>query len=70
LEQVDVIVVECSLHPFQRDLPLIDEVIERVSALRFRQYDTSDEERWSSVTLAQVDVIFVRSDSPLLASQW
>jgi len=36
LEQVDVIVVECSLHPFQRDLPLIDAVIERVSALGFR----------------------------------
>jgi FkbM family methyltransferase len=70
LEQVDVIVVECSLHPFQRDLPLIDEVIERVSALGFRLYDTADEERWVSGTLAQVDVIFVRSDSPLLASQW
>lgn len=59
-----LIVVEFSLHPFQRDLPLIDEVIERDSALGFRLYDTADEERRSSGTLAQVDVIFFVRTAP------
>jgi FkbM family methyltransferase len=70
LNQVEAIVAECSIHPFQRDLPLIHEVIQRLADLGFVLYDIADEERWSSGTLAQVDVIFVRSGSPLLTPRW
>jgi len=70
LNQVDVIITECSLYPFQQGLPLIDQVIARVSALGFRLYDLADEKRWVSGTMAQIDLIFIRANNPLLASRW
>lgn len=70
LDQVEVIVAECSLYPFQRDLPLIHQTIERMLQLGYRLYDVADEVRWPSGTLAQVDLVFVASRSQLLEARW
>jgi FkbM family methyltransferase len=70
LEQVEVIVCECSLYPFQRGLPLVHQTIERILSLGFRLYDVADEVRWTSGTLAQVDLVFVASGSQLLQPRW
>lgn len=70
LQQVEVIVAECSLYPFQQDLPLVHETIAHLDRLGFRLYDVADEVRWSSGTLAQVDLVFVASASPLRQPRW
>jgi FkbM family methyltransferase len=66
LQQVEVIVAECSLYPFQQEIPLIHETIQHVVGLGFCLYDVADEIRWPSGTLAQMDLIFVASRSQLL----
>jgi FkbM family methyltransferase len=71
LNQVEVIIAECSLYPFQQGIPLIHEVVDRVVELGYRVYDTADEVRWASGTLAQLDLVFVSGSSQLLdPSQW
>ena len=70
LGQVEAIVSECSLYPFQRDIPLVHEVVERMGELGFRLYDVADEVRWPSGTLAQLDLVFVAAGSPLLLPRW
>ena len=66
LSQVEVIVAECSLYPFQVGIPLIHETIQHVVGLGFRLYDTADAIRWPSGNLAQIDLVFVASRSQLL----
>jgi FkbM family methyltransferase len=71
LNQVEVIIAECSLYPFQQGIPLIHEVVDRVVELGYRIYDVADEMRWPSGTLAQLDLVFVSGDSQLLdPGQW
>jgi FkbM family methyltransferase len=71
LEQVEVLVAECSLYPFQTDIPLVHDVVRRVADLGLVVYDVADELRWPSGALAQVDLIFVASGSRLLhADLW
>ena len=60
-----MLIAECSLYPFQRDIPLIHDVVAYVVGKGFRLYDYGGEFRWSSRTLAQVDLIFAREDSGL-----
>jgi FkbM family methyltransferase len=67
MEEAEVLVLECSLHPFQERIPLIHEVVAYLTERGFRLYDYGDEVRWSSGTLAQLDLIFTTADSPLLA---
>jgi FkbM family methyltransferase len=70
LGQVEVIIAECSLYPFQQDIPLIHETIHHVIDLDYRLYDVADEVRWRSGTLAQTDLIFVNARSQLLYTRW
>jgi FkbM family methyltransferase len=71
MRQVEVIVAECSLYPFQENIPLIHESVEHVVDLGFRLYDIADEVRWPSGTLAQIDLVFVAAGSQLLqSSRW
>jgi FkbM family methyltransferase len=63
LDQVEVIIAECSLYPFQQGIPLIHEVVDRVVELGYRIYDAADELRWPSGTLAQLDLVFVSGNS-------
>jgi FkbM family methyltransferase len=65
LDQVEVIIAECSLYPFQQGIPLIHEVVGRVVELGYRVYDAADEVRWPSGTLAQLDLVFVSGNSQL-----
>jgi hypothetical protein len=66
LERVEVLIAECSLYPFQKDIPLVSDVVRQVVGLGFALYDVADETRWPSGTLAQVDFVFVAAHSPLL----
>jgi FkbM family methyltransferase len=71
LDQVEVIIAECSLYPFQQGIPLIHEVVEHVVELGYRIYDAADEVRWPSGTLAQLDLVFVSGNSQLRdPGQW
>jgi len=71
LDQVEVIIAECSLYPFQQGIPLIHEVVDRVVELGYRIYDAADEVRWPSGTLAQLDLVFVSGNSQLRGpGQW
>jgi FkbM family methyltransferase len=71
LAQVEVLIAECSLYPFQRDLPLVHDVIDRVVDLGFQLYDRADEVRRPSNMLAQIDLVFVAQRSQLIASsEW
>ena len=70
LNQVEVIIAECSLHSFQRSLPLVHEVVSHVCDLGYRVYDFADQTRWKSEILAQVDLVFVASHSALLSPRW
>jgi FkbM family methyltransferase len=71
LDQVEVIIAECSLYPFQQGIPLMHEVVDRIVELGYRIYDTADETRWPSGTLAQLDLVFVSGNSQLLdPGQW
>jgi FkbM family methyltransferase len=65
LRDCEVLIAECSLYPFQRDIPLIHEVIAYVIEKGFRVYDHGGDVRWSSKTLAQLDLIFVKENSDL-----
>ena len=65
LRECEVLIAESSLYPFQRDIPLIHEVIGYVIGKGFRVYDYGGDVRWSSKTLAQLDLIFVKEDSHL-----
>jgi FkbM family methyltransferase len=66
LDQVEVIIAECSLYPFQQGIPLIHEVVDRVVEFGYLIYDAADEMRWPSGTLAQLDLVFVSGKSQLL----
>jgi hypothetical protein len=66
LDQVEVIIAECSLYPFQKGIPLIHEVVDRVVEFGYLIYDAADEMRWPSGTLAQLDLVFVNGKSQLL----
>jgi len=70
IERVEVIVAEASMHPFQQRMPLIHELVSQVVQLGFRLYDVADELRWPSGGLAQVDVVFVADEHPLLDPRW
>jgi FkbM family methyltransferase len=65
LSECEVLIAECSLYRFQRDIPLIHDVVAYVVGKGFRVYDYGGEFRWSSRTLAQVDLMFAREDSGL-----
>jgi FkbM family methyltransferase len=65
LRDCEVLIAECSLYPFQRDIPLIHEVIAYLMDKGFCVYDYGGEVRWSSKTLAQLDLIFVKKESGL-----
>ena len=75
LDDVEVIIAECSLYPTQQGLPLIHEIVRDLTDRGYSLYDLSDEYRWPSGTLSQVDLIFVSGESDLrqpdsVASDW
>jgi len=65
LSECEVLIAECSLYPFQRDIPLIHDVVAYVVDKGFRLYDYGGEFRWASKTLAQMDLVFAREGSSL-----
>lgn len=64
LEQVEVLVVELSLHVVNEGSPLLAEVLAAIDAMGFRMFDLHTLPRTEGLLL-QVDAIFVRKDSPL-----
>lgn len=66
LEKVDVAIIETSFHQFRKGAPEIDEVIAAMSRLGFRCYEALEGHfRSLDGAMAQIDIAFVREDSPL-----
>lgn len=66
LGQLDVVILECSLHQFRSGAPEIGELVRFMDALGFRPYETLEGHfRALDGAMAQVDIAFVPVDSPL-----
>lgn len=66
LDQIDVVIIEVSFHEFRRGAPEFHDIVIRMAELGFRGYEILEGHyRAADGALAQVDVAFVRSDSPL-----
>ncbi|MDQ8027716.1 MAG: FkbM family methyltransferase [Brevundimonas sp.] len=66
LDQIDVIIVECSFHQFRHGAPEFNEIVIRMNELGFACYETLEGHyRALDNALAQVDLVFVPFDSPL-----
>ena len=70
LDQIDVIILECSFHQFRHGAPEFNEIVIRMNALGFACYETLEGHyRALDNALAQVDLVFVPFDSPLRRDQ-
>lgn len=66
LGEVDVVIIEVSFHQFRDGAPEFHEVVGRMSELGFCAYETLEGHlRTVDNALAQVDIAFVRENSPL-----
>ena len=66
LEQVDIAIVETSFHQFRKGAPEIDQVIDAMARRGFRCYEALEGHfRSLDGAMAQIDIAFVREDSPL-----
>lgn len=66
LGSIDVVIIEVSFHQFRDAAPEFDDVVGRMSQLGFRAYEILEGHyRYADNALAQVDIAFVRADSPL-----
>ncbi len=66
LDQLDVIILECSFHQFRHNAPEFNEIVMRMNQLGFACYETLEGHyRAVDNALAQVDLVFVPFDSVL-----
>ncbi len=66
MSQIDVVIIEVSFHQFRAGAPELHEVVGRMAELGFRAYETLEGHyRAADNAQAQVDIAFVREDSPL-----
>lgn len=66
LDQIDVLIIETSFHEFRAGAPEFQDVVGHVAKLGFAAYEILEGHyRSADNALAQVDVAFVRKDSPL-----
>jgi FkbM family methyltransferase len=70
LDQIDVIISECSLHQFRKGAPEIFDIMKKMDELGFICYEVLEGHyRPVDNALAQVDLAFVKKDSPLRAEK-
>ncbi len=68
LDQIDVLIIETSFHEFRAGAPEFQDIVSHVAGLGFHAYEILEGHyRSADNALAQVDVAFCRSDSPLRA---
>lgn len=66
LSQLDVVILECSLHQFRKGAPELAEVVRFMEGIGFRPYETLEGHfRALDRAMAQVDIAFVPDSSPL-----
>lgn len=66
LSQVDIAIIETSFHQFRKGAPEIDQVISAMAHRGFRCYEALEGHfRSLDGAMAQIDIAFVRDDSPL-----
>ena len=66
LDQIDVIIIEVSFHEFRQGAPEFHDIVIRMAELGYRGYEILEGHyRAADGALAQVDLAFVRIDSPL-----
>lgn len=66
LDQIDVLIIEVSFHEFRKGAPEFHDIVVRMVELGFRCYEVLEGHyRSADNALAQVDLVFVKSDSEL-----
>lgn len=66
LDQIDVIILECSFHQLRKNAPEFNEIVVRMNELGFACYETLEGHyRSLDNAMAQVDLVFVPLDSGL-----
>ena len=66
LSELDVVIIEASFHQFRESAPEFHDIVIRMAELGFRGYEILEGHfRSADNALAQVDIAFVRADSPL-----
>ncbi len=66
LDQIDVIILECSFHQFRKNAPEFNEIVVRMNQLGFACYETLEGHyRALDNAMAQIDLVFVPIDSEL-----
>ena len=68
LNNFEVVILEVSIHQYNKDAPLFDQVLDFMKKKNFKLYDIFDLKRlgYQKSFLLQFDCIFVRNDSKLL----
>lgn len=66
LSSIDILIIECSFHAFRHSGAEIDDIFAFMKRQGFKPYDLLEGHyRSLDSALAQVDVVFIRDDSPL-----
>jgi len=66
LDQIEVIMMEVGILPYNRGAPLITDVVSQLAAWGFVVGDIGDEHRhWQDQSMVQLDMIFLRETSQL-----
>ena len=68
INNFEVVILEVSIHQYNKDAPLFDQVLDFMKKKNFKLYDIFDLKRlgYKKSFLLQFDCIFVRNDSKLL----
>ena len=68
INNFEVVILEVSIHQYNKDAPLFDQVLDFMKKKNFKLYDIFDLKRlgYQKSFLLQFDCIFVRNDSKLL----
>ena len=68
IKSFEIIILETSIHEYNKDAPLFNEVINYMKDKQYRLYDIFDMKRLGKENsfLLQFDCVFVRNDSNLL----
>lgn len=65
LQRCEVVQLEVALLPYNEGAPTFLEVVSYMDARKFVPFDISGYSRPNGIDLAQIDMLFVRADSPL-----
>lgn len=69
IHSIDFILLEVAVMPYNESAPLVLDVLTWMHERGFAPHDVAGETRLPDGTLAQIDILFIRSDHPLRAAR-